>query len=1143
MGNKELTINRTIKRKGFKALLVTQFLGAFNDNAFKFVISLLAVDLFVRQTGGTEYLSISGAIFILPFLLFSLYAGFLADKFSKRNIIIGSKILELIVMLLGLLALIVGNIWGIFIILFFMGTQSAFFSPAKYGILPEILRDEDLSEGNGAIQLWTYLAIISGMVCGGYLYHISKPDVFKVSYIFIAISVLGVITSFFITKVKPSGAERQFEWNFLKEVIQNVRKIKKDRPLFLSILGLAYFAFLGGLFHLNIILYTRKVMEASALHTGILLTTVALGLGLGSFLAGKWSERKIEFGLVPLGAIGLSLFSIILSSSYNHFLLTAICLFALGISGGFFIVPLNAFVQHRSPLRKRGQILATMNILSFFAILLSSGILYILREMINFNAAEIFTILGIATIGATGYICSLLPDWLLRFIIWLLTHTIYKIKVVGEENIPKEGGALLVCNHVSYVDWALILTTLQRNIRFVTDRQFMNLKLIKPFLKLAKAIPVSEHDGPKKLVKSLNLAKQALKEGELVCLFAEGRLTRTGNILQFRKGLEHIVKGTNCPIIPVHLDRIWGSIFSYERGKYFFKIPKIIPYPVTVSYGKPLPSDSTAFEVRNKVMELGSEAFKYRIKAKDSLPIRFWQEARKNPLRQCIVDTTGKRFNFAQTLISSVALNQKIRTLFPHEEKIGIILPPSVAAVLSNIAISIANKVPINLNYTASQEVLSSIIKQCNIKHIITSKKFLKKINLSFSVNKIFIEELIKHITIKDKLLATVKSFIYPSFVSRRFIFGKSTPQDIYNLATIIFTSGSTGEPKGVMLTHANIESNLEGLYQIFHISKKDLVLGILPFFHSFGYTATLWFPLLSGIGAVYHMNPLDAKRIGKIAHQYKATILMSTPTFLTSYIRRCNKKQFESLRIVIVGAEKLKDKIGASFKDKFGIQPMEGYGCSELSPIVSVNLPDFRKRGERQKAYKPGKIGKPLPGIAIKILDKDSLKPVGPNEDGILFVKGPNVMKGYLNKPEETKEVLEDGWYNTKDIANMDEEGFLTITDRLSRFSKIGGEMVPHVKIEEAIQSTLDTTETNFAVTSVSDKKKGERLVVLYSGSLDVESIIRSLKQSNLPNLWIPDKSSFYKVDSIPVLGSGKLNLSKLKEIAQDMVRDNTKE
>ena len=423
------------------------------------------------------------------------------------------------------------------------------------------------------------------------------------------------------------------------------------------------------------------------------------------------------------------------------------------------------------------------------------------------------------------------------------------------------------------------------------------------------------------------------------------------------------------------------------------------------------------------------------------------------------------------------------------------------------------------------------------MKIVISSKKFLEKVNIKLDCKVIYIEDLIKASSKGAKISAAIRAFAWPKRLSRRMIFGPQKNRDIDQLATIMFTSGSTGNPKGVMLTHANITSNLEGLYQIFHVQKTDVLMGVLPLFHSFGFTGTMWFPLVTGVGAVYHANPLDAKMVGRLTQKHCGTILMATPTFLNTYTRRCTEEQFDSLRLVVVGAEKLKDSISDAFTGKFGIQPMEGYGCTELSPIVSLNLPDYRDDGVRQKSYKKGKIGLPLPGIAVRILNPETYEPMDVNQNGLMQIKGPNVMKGYLSQKKLTDDVIKDGWYSTGDIANIDEEGFLMITDRLSRFSKIGGEMVPHIKIEDTIHEVVKAEEQLCVVTCVPDEKKGERLAVLHLDSIDPEEAVSHLKSSQLPNLWIPDLKMFFKVDAIPLLGTGKIDLSSVKSMALEFV------
>ncbi len=1127
------------RKQGFYALILTQFLGAFNDNAFKLVIAFIAVDHFAQQQGGSLYLSLSGAIFVLPFLLFSTYAGYWADRFSKKQVIVATKALELFIMVLGFFALKDGGFALMLTVLFFMGLQSALFSPSKYGILPEILEEEKLSEGNGLIQLWTYAAIILGQAGGGYLVYVTQPDVYQASWVFMACSVIGLAASFFVCPVPASGARRAFEWNMWKDVSVNLKLIRTNRTIYLSILGLLFFGFLGSLFHLNILLYSRKIMQIDHLATSILLIILAAGIGAGSILAGKFSDEKVELGLVPLGAIGLVVFSLKLGFVYHSYVAVAVTLLCLGLSSGFYMIPLNTLIQQESPKDRRGQFLAVNNFLSFSAILVGSLAIYVFRDILHFNAAHIFVVAGLLTACGAVYICRLLPYALVRFVVWLLTHTIYRIRVVNKENVPSQGGALLVSNHVSLVDALVILVSIQRPVRFMIGRDVYKTKIFNPLFRLAKSIPISNADGPKEQLKSLRLAREAVENGELVCIFAEGRLTRIGNILKFNKGLEYIMSGIDCTIVPVHLDRIWGSIFSFEGGRYYYKIPKVIPYPLTVTFGKPLPAKTTAFEVRNRVRELGAEAFPYRLEERWTLPEAFWREARYHPDQFCMSDSGGRVLSYGQALVAAVSLSDRLKSRFQKEKFVGILIPPSVGAALVNIAVSMLRKAPVNMNYTSSGEALRSIVQQCGMRTVITSRKFVEKTGVEIPAEPLFIEDVLSSIRLKHKALAVFKSIIYPRWISFQMIFGRRRNRSIDDLATIMFTSGSTGDPKGVMLTHANITSNLEGLYQVFNVDSRDTVLGILPFFHSFGFTAALWFPLVCGMGVTYHANPLDAKVVGDLARRYRATIMMCTPTFLSAYTRRCEADDFKSLRLVVVGAEKLRQSIAQAFREKFNLEPMEGYGCTELSPIVSLNLPDYEEKGPVQKAHKPGTIGMPLPGVAVKIVDQETGQGKGPDEEGLLLVKGANVMRGYLNQPEKTAAVIRDGWYMTGDVAKLDEDGFITITDRLSRFSKIGGEMVPHIKVEERIHMALKAEEPVCVVTAVPDSKKGERLIVLCRAALDADRVLEELNASDVPKLWIPARTAFYRVEDFPLLGSGKLDLGAVKRLALSLTQE----
>lgn len=468
---------------------------------------------------------------------------------------------------------------------------------------------------------------------------------------------------------------------------------------------------------------------------------------------------------------------------------------------------------------------------------------------------------------------------------------------------------------------------------------------------------------------------------------------------------------------------------------------------------------------------------------------------------------------------------------------VGLLLPPSVPGALINFAAMLAGKVPVNLNYTVSDETFASCIRQCDIKTVVTSKAFLEKVKLKVPCETIFLDELAASetgaLSLLEKFIAFFIAVFFPvSFLERAL--GREKKVQLDDLATVIFSSGSTGEPKGVMLSHYNIGSNIEQMEQVFGLGRRDCVLGVLPFFHSFGFTGTLCLPAVVGVGAIYYPNPLDAKTIGPLVRDYVVTFLLATPTFLQLYMRGCLPEDFGSLRVVMTGAEKLPERLANAFEEQFGIRPLEGYGCTECSPAVAVNTHDFRSAGFRQVGAKRGKIGHPLPGVSVRIVDPDTRAPLPMGQPGLMLVQGPNIMQGYLEKPDKTAEVLHDGWYTTGDIAAIDEDGFLQITDRLSRFSKIGGEMVPHIKVEERLHELAGSTEQTFVVAAVPDEKKGERLVVLHKlTNSQLQPVLEKLTQTDLPNLWKPRADQFFHVDSFPLLGTGKLDLRNVKEMA----------
>ncbi len=704
--------------------------------------------------------------------------------------------------------------------------------------------------------------------------------------------------------------------------------------------------------------------------------------------------------------------------------------------------------------------------------------------------------------------------------------------------MPERGGALLVCNHLSHVDALLLLASLKRPVRFLMYKGIYELPYVKPLARLLRVIPISSEQRPREMIQSLRDASDAIKSGELVCIFAEGQITRIGQLLPFRRGFERIMKDVDAPIIPVALDGVWGSIFSFEKGRFLRKLPRRIPYPVTVNFGSALAHTATPLEVRQIIQDLMAEAWEFRKTRMKLLHRAFFHTARWHPFRFAFADAQNPKLKFGGALMRVIFLAHRLKPLWAGQSMVGILLPPSVAGALANFAALFMGKVPVNLNYTVSEQTLASCIQQCGITTVLSSKTFLEKIKLKPGAKILFLEDVASGPKAGEKIRA-VLSAAFQSASGLERTLGANPQRNLDELATVIFSSGSTGEPKGVMLTHYNIGANVEQLEQVFGLDDHDRMLGILPFFHSFGFTGTLCLPAVLGAGVVYYPNPLDAKSIGPLVSEYSVTFLLATPTFLQLYMRGCSPEDFGSLRVVMTGAEKLPDRLSLAFEEQFGIRPLEGYGCTECAPAVAVNTRDFRAAGFRQVGGKRGKIGHPMPGVSVRIIEPDGgdprkSLPVG--EPGLLLVRGPNVMKGYLGRPEKTAEVLKNGWYFTGDVAAMDPDGFLQITDRLSRFSKIGGEMVPHIKVEEKLHEVSNRTEQSFVVASVPDEKKGERLVVLHRlPDSDLRNALEKMSACDLPNLWKPRADQYFHVETFPFLGTGKLDLRKVKEIAKE--------
>lgn len=1141
--------------RSFVGYLLMTFLTAVNDSMFRWLISPVGMHKLKGQSwdilGQTFKLDdlvmpLGLFVFVLPLVIFGPWAGWVADRFSKRSSIIALKWAEVVLVILGVIAIQQLHVPSMFLSLFLIGTQAALIGTAKYGIIPELVKRSDISAANGLSGVATLIGSIAGTAGGYWLagMTIESPStgILMSSILLIGIAVLGVIGAVMISPVSVANPAVRFQWNLVSDSIRDLKLVTFDRAILRVSFGIVFFWSLAALAQMNIDQFVNiELADNAVVSPAPFMAMLVLGVGIGSLLAGWWSNGRVELGMVPFGTLLMGIACIVLYFCDNSPFMTGAMLALIGLGGGLFNVPLNAYIQERSPHEKLGAILAAVQQLTAMGMLAVSGLYWLMKSPMGLAAPQIFLLSGLAIIPIVVYAVWILPQATIRFFVWLLSRFVYRVSTYGIENIPEHGPALLVANHVSWIDGILILLASSRPIRMLAYADYVQGPVIRQLSKLFGIIPIRSGDGPRALIQSLNTATNALKDGQLVCIFAEGKISRTGQLLKFERGMLKILKDTDAPVVPVCLDELWGSIFSYERGRFIWKKPKYWPYPVSISFGQPIPHVSDVSIVRNAVLQLSAQSVLLR-KERSMVPARrFIRQCRLAWNRRKVADSGGTELTGGRLLTGSLAFRKLLvsKILKPECQYVGLLIPPSVGGVLANTALTLANKVTVNLNYTLTDDVVNYCIREAGIKQVITSRAFMEKKPMKLDAELVFLEDLKKEITGFDKVKAMTVAKLMPApMLASMLGIDKVKPDDPL---TVIFTSGSTGEPKGVILSQHNVGSNVDAVTELMRLIPQDVLLGVLPFFHSFGFTVTMWLPLTADPGAVYHFNPLDARTVGSLAEKFKCTILAATPTFLRSYLKRCTVEEFKTMNLVIVGAEKMPDDLRVAFKEKFGFEPTEGYGTTEMSPVASFSIPDSRMGDEakNEPGTRLGCVGKVIPGCAAAVFDPDTGVMLGANQEGLLKIKGPNIMLGYLNQPKKTAELIVDGWYNSGDMAIIDDDGFIRITGRMSRFSKIGGEMVPHILVEQEIAKILeedvaDDAEIVCAVTSVPDAKKGERLIVLHKPIKKTpREITDRLQAAGLPNLFIPSNDSFIQVDQIPLLGTGKLDLRGIKDLA----------
>ena len=1147
------------------AFLFVVFCNVIVDVAHKVFLQNIAFKVF-DGSSQVIWISIINALLIIPFLLLFTVSGYLSDKYNKKNILIYGAVSSFCLSVLMIISYASENFYFAMFSLFLLAIQSAIYSPAKFGLIIDIYGKKNLSNGNAVLQAISIIAILFSIASASFVFEnfynannlaslSSKEElliaILPLTYYILPVAFLEMVISFlFLRRINTSYTKNEaltLDKNELfkgKLLSKNIEIIFSNNIISLSVIGLSIF---WGVSQALMAVFPSYVKEYLGITDVFMINGVigasGIGIAIGSILYSKISKYYIEIGTIPLAASGMALMIYISTIVQTPFLL-GLSFLLFGVFGGLFVVPLNALIQFNAKKKLLGTILAGNNwfnsLVMFLMLSLTTIVSYYELDPLN----TLYLILLI-TIFGTSYTIYKLPQSLILLFLKRIVGLKYKLEVNGVKNIPASGGVLLLGNHISWIDWAIVLMATPREVRFVMDKTIYNKWYLTWLLKIFKCIPISNASSKTTIQ---TIAKE-LDEGNIVVLFPEGGITRNGHLAEFKRGFEKILEltTTDVKVIPFYIRGLWESMFS-RASKKLKKSNKT--NSVTISFSRIMKKeDSNIISVKRELIKLSTKSWQEHIKDLKPLNEMIFDRLKEVSSNMIFADSTGVELSGHKFLTVSILFKDLLKKEIKGQN-VGLLLPSTTAGAFVNYSVLMMGKTIINLNYTSEINSLKSAVSTAQIKTIVASRKFIEKLELKGinikeileMVEVVYLEDLKEDIS-KTKALFTYFSIkLIPSFILKCFHLAKTSKNDT---VLILFSSGSEGAPKGVELSGDNILGNSQQIANIINASDDDIMVGSLPLFHAFGIVVTLFLPLIEGIKCVAHPDPTDGLGLGKLIAQYKATIMTGTSTFFRLYTKntKVHPLMFESLRLCVAGAEKLREDVRYDFKKKFGKDILEGYGTSETSPVASCNLsdvlaPDFSV----QIGNKLGTVGMAIPGTTIKIVDPETFKELETNQEGMILISGIQVMKGYLRDDEKTSQVLKKiggkTYYITGDKGRLDEDGFLTIVDRYSRFAKLGGEMISLSAVENNISKLILSNEDNhidFIATSIEDEKKGEKIILLIS-NVD-ELFVSQLKEKMIANfdnkLMLPSEIKI--VNDIPKLGTGKKDFKGAKELAKE--------